>query len=91
MASSMGSTAWKGQALVPGFTTFIGGKEVEIDMAISSSQLPDSIAIDELNLERDSPTEPVDTDVVEKKDRLYVAPTNFYANSSPKLKAKVPL
>ncbi|KJA27752.1 hypothetical protein HYPSUDRAFT_34887 [Hypholoma sublateritium FD-334 SS-4] len=87
----MGSTTWKGQDLVPGFTTFIGGKEVEIDMAISSSQLPDSIAIDELNLERDPPMEPVDTDVVEKRDRLYVAPTNFYANSSPKPKAKGPL
>ncbi len=51
MISSMGSTVWKGQDLVPGFTTFIGGKEIEIDMAISSSQLPDSIAVDERNVD----------------------------------------
>ena len=87
----MGSTAWKGQDLVPGFTTFIGGKEIEIDVAITPSQLPDSIAADELNVGQDSSKETVDAEVVEKNDRLYVPPTNFYANSSPKIKVKGPL
>ncbi len=36
----------------------------------------------------DSPKETVDAEVVEKKDRLYVPPTNFYANSSPKIKGQ---
>ncbi|KAF8972939.1 P-loop containing nucleoside triphosphate hydrolase protein [Flammula alnicola] len=38
----MGNTSWKGQVLQPGFRTFIGGKEVELDIAVSASQLPDT-------------------------------------------------
>ncbi|TFK44573.1 P-loop containing nucleoside triphosphate hydrolase protein [Crucibulum laeve] len=36
----MGTTAWKGQELHPGFYLYIGGKEVELDSQVPQSDLP---------------------------------------------------
>ncbi|KAF8070293.1 P-loop containing nucleoside triphosphate hydrolase protein [Lyophyllum atratum] len=36
----MGSAPWKGDPLASGYRTYIGGKEVELDSQVKSSQLP---------------------------------------------------
>jgi len=80
----MGSTIWKGRNLTSGVHTFIGGKEVELDVAVSASQLPTVQGMQLDNSVTDELVEPPS-----KQPARFLAPINFYSN--PKPKAKEPL
>ncbi|KAF9559847.1 hypothetical protein CPC08DRAFT_742940 [Agrocybe pediades] len=85
----MGSTPWKGQVLSSGLHTYIGGKEVELDVAVSGSLLP---TVQGMGMQPDEPPddelEPNPTSA-SKQPARYVAPATFYTPS--KAKAKEPL
>ena len=83
----MGSTSWKGQTLSSGFSTSIAGKEVELDIQVSASQLPtiQGSAVFPLG----NPESPDSIDTVPPNatiDRKFVAPTTFYAPAPPKVR-----
>jgi len=80
----MGSTSWKGQTLSPGLSTSIAGKEVELDVQVSASQLPTIQGSGVSN-----PSSPDAADVVPPNptiDQRCVPPTAFYAPAPPKVK-----
>ncbi|KDR75393.1 hypothetical protein GALMADRAFT_249441 [Galerina marginata CBS 339.88] len=84
----MGSAPWKGQSLHSGYKTFIGGKEVELDLAVSASQLP-AIKGSEINISQDEelPESPATVPLVEaNQNQKFVAPTSFYGTTKPKSK-----
>ena len=81
----MGSIPWKGQPLHAGFSTFIAGKEVALDVAISASQLPtmggqESSSIDTSSVTLDTPKA-----LGDQSSRYFVSPVSFYA-TKPKVK-----
>lgn len=90
----MGSTPWKGQILCSGFSTSIGGKEVELDVEVPASALPDIIGSEVFDKGPDIPEDPPAPVVPPPKPepaQRFNAPTNFYAKSAPLPKAKGPL
>lgn len=90
----MGSILWKGQTLCSGFSTSIGGKEVELDVEVPASALPDIIGSEVFDKGPDVPEEPPALVVLPPKPepvQRFNAPTNFYAKSAPLPKAKGPL
>jgi len=86
----MGTTPWKGDPLHSGFKLFIGGKEVELDIPVSSSQLPDTkgaeigLSIAGVGDDIDS-NDPLKTEMIQK----FITPANFYG--IVKTKPKGPL
>lgn len=90
----MGSTPWKGQTLCSGFSTSIGGKEVELDVEVPASALPDIIGSEVFDKGPgipDEPPAPVAPPPKPEHVQRFYAPTNFYAKSAPLPKAKGPL
>lgn len=87
----MGSVTWKGQELIQGFTAFIGGKEVELDMPISPSQLPESSVDNELDNITEVASEPVNIHLPESTAKPYKPPIQLYGMGSPKPRIKGPL
>jgi hypothetical protein len=82
----MGSTSWKGQTLSSGFSTSIAGKEVELDIQVSASQLPTMQGSGFFPL--GNPSSP-DGDAVPPNatvNQKFIAPTAFYAPAPPKAK-----
>lgn len=79
----MGSTSWKGQTLSSGFSTSIAGKEVELDIQVSASQLP---TIQGSGIGNPSSPDSVGTVKPATIDQKFVAPTSFYAPAPPKVK-----
>ena len=83
----MGSTSWKGQTLISGFSTSIGGKEVELDIQVSASQLPTIQGSGGFPLDNHTSLDSVDTVKPNTTiDQKFVAPTAFYAPVLPKVK-----
>ena len=83
----MGSTSWKGQILSSGFSTSIAGKEVELDIQVSASQLPTIQGSGIFPLGNPECFESVDTVPPNTTiDQKFVAPTTFYAPAPPKAK-----
>lgn len=85
----MGSTSWKGQILSSGFSTSIAGKEVELDIQVSASQLPTIQGSGVFALDNPNPSSSDDADTVPPNsivDQKFVAPTAFYAHAPPKVK-----
>lgn len=83
----MGSTSWKGQTLSSGFSTLIAGKEVELDIQVSASQLPTIQGSGVFSL--GNPFSPDSVGTVKPNatiDQKFVAPTSFYAPAPPKVK-----
>jgi len=87
----MGTAPWKGDPLHSGFKLFIGGKEVELDAPVSSSQLPDT-----KGAEPGIPVDGVGDDTIAGDDlpkaemiQRFITPANFYG--IVKTKAKGPL
>jgi hypothetical protein len=80
----MGSTSWKGQTLSSGFSTSIAGKEVELDIQVSASQLPTIQGSGLLPL--GSPSSPDSAPPNATIDEKFIAPTSFYAPPPPKAK-----
>ena len=81
----MGSTSWKGQTLSSGFSTSIAGKEVELDIQVSASQLPTIQGPGVFPL--GNPLDSVDTVRPNATiDQKFIAPTAFYAPAPPKVK-----
>ena len=90
----MGSTPWKGQTLCSGFSTTIGGKQVELDVEVPASALPDIIGSEVFDKGPDIPEEPPAPAFPPPQPepiQRFSAPTNFYAKSAPLPKAKGPL
>jgi len=82
----MGSVPWKGQVLHAGFSITIAGKEVELDAAVSASQLP-TMPSHEKSSQDTPPTSDTVVDAPEPQaTKQFVPPTNFYAPSKPKVK-----
>ncbi|KAG5636356.1 hypothetical protein H0H81_008304 [Sphagnurus paluster] len=91
----MGSTPWKGDLLVSGYRTFIGGKEVELDNPVQASQLPDVIGSSNDNAHTDEAKLSKATDTFDRALEStsvvkFVAPTSFYG-TPVKRKPKGPL
>lgn len=83
----MGSTSWKGQTLSSGFSTSIAGKEVELDIQVSASQLPTIQGSGVFPLGNPSSLDSVDTMPPNATiDQKFVAPTAFYAPAPSKVK-----
>lgn len=83
----MGSTSWKGQTLSSGFSTLIAGKEVELDIQVSASQLPTiqgSVVFPLGNLSSPDSVGTVKPNV--SINQKFVTPTSFYAPAPPKVK-----
>ena len=83
----MGSTSWKGQTLSSGFSTSIAGKEVELDIQVSASQLPRIQGPGAFPLAK--PSSPDSTNTVPPMatvDQKFIAPASFYAPAPPKVK-----
>jgi DNA repair and recombination protein RAD54B len=82
----MGSVPWKGQALYAGFSTTISGKEVELDVAVSASQLPIMFGHEKNSAD----TPPISDTVLHipepQATKQFIPPTNFYASSKPRVK-----
>ncbi|KAG5646281.1 hypothetical protein DXG03_003877 [Asterophora parasitica] len=78
----MGSAPWKGDPLVSGYCTFIGGKEVELDSPVKASQLPTLIGSFDDKLDTGTPLktqlDPSDTFAPPPSVSKFVAPTAFY-------------
>ncbi|KAF5385986.1 hypothetical protein D9615_002412 [Tricholomella constricta] len=93
----MGSSPWKGDRLISGYRTFIGGKEIELDSQVKASQLPNLITSsrDQVVDVGDTPSESL---VDDSSDQFLntpsvakcVAPTSFYG-TPVKRKPKGPL
>ncbi|KAF8160977.1 SNF2 family N-terminal domain-containing protein [Crassisporium funariophilum] len=82
----MGSALWKGQKLCPGFNTFIGGKEVELDCQISASQLPNfppAGVVDPSHMALAGDSETV-TPRPKSPAKQVITANNFYAPAPPK-------
>lgn len=83
----MGSISWKGQTLSSGFSTSIAGKEVELDIQVSASQLPTIQGSEVFPLSKPSSPDSADTVLSDATiDQKFVAPTVFYAPAPPKVK-----
>ena len=83
----MGSSSWKGQILSSGFSTSIAGKEVELDIQVSASQLPTIQGSGGFPLGNPSSPDSVSTAKANATiDQKFVAPTSFYAPAPPKVK-----
>lgn len=80
----MGSTPWKGQPLCSGFSTFIGGKEVELDLQVSADQLPATQGDHETDTA--SSESPPQRMMPIKETRKFISPANFYGTTKPKVK-----
>lgn len=97
---SMGSAPWKGDTLVAGYRTYIGGREVELDSQVNASQLPglmgSSLASGgDISIDSSGIAEPPNQmDCSETRDTppvaKFVAPTSFYGTPIKK-KPKGPL
>ncbi|KIM45152.1 hypothetical protein M413DRAFT_441835 [Hebeloma cylindrosporum] len=87
----MGTTPWKGDPLHSGFKLFIGGKEVELDAPVTSSQLPDTkgaepgLLVDRVGDDAIGGDDPPKTEMPQR----FITPANFYG--IVKTKAKGPL
>jgi hypothetical protein len=82
----MGSVPWKGQPLYTGFSITIAGKEVELDLAVSASQLP-TLSGHEKNSADISRTNDMILDAPETPAaKKFVPPASFYGASKPKVK-----
>lgn len=83
----MGSTSWKGQTLSSGFNISVAGKEVELDIQVSASQLPTIQGSGVLAPSSfdGADTVPPNTTI----DQKFVAPTSFYAPAPPKVKGSL--
>lgn len=88
---SIGTALWKGDPLHPGFKLFIGGKEVELDAPVRSSQLPDTkgaepgLPVDGAGDNAIASDDPPKTEMAQR----FITPANFYG--IVKTKAKGPL
>ncbi|KAF9484481.1 hypothetical protein BDN70DRAFT_872506 [Pholiota conissans] len=87
----MGTTPWKGQPLVPGLVTHIAGKEVELNVAVSMSQLPETKSTEQTMLVEDPVQDIFDIPTLEIKQKPFIPPTSFYGKAAPRCKAKGPL
>ncbi|KAH9485283.1 DNA repair and recombination protein RAD54B [Psilocybe cubensis] len=83
----MGSIPWKGQNLQNGHNFFIGGKEVELDVAVSSDQLPTVHRLELKTHEIDGP--PSEDSIPKAVKKKFVSPGEFYGPVNQK--AKKPL
>jgi len=81
----MGSIPWKGQPLHAGFSTLIAGKEVELDVAISPSQLPTMSGQESSSIDTSSATPDISGALEGQSSRYFVSPVSFYA-TKPKVK-----
>lgn len=81
----MGSIPWKGRTLHAGLKATIAGKEVELDVAVSASQLP-SVDADK-PATSDTPLSNALLDTPQPStSKYFVATSSFYATSRPKAK-----
>jgi DNA repair and recombination protein RAD54B len=87
----MGTAPWKGDPLHSGFKSFIGGKEVELDAPVSSSQLPitkgaePGLPVDGVGDHAIASDDPSKTEMTQR----FITPAHFYG--IVKTKAKGPL
>ncbi|PPQ89571.1 LOW QUALITY PROTEIN: hypothetical protein CVT25_012242 [Psilocybe cyanescens] len=84
----IGSTPWKGQNLQSGFNFFIGGKEVELDSAVSTDQLPTIHGLESKASE--TGTLPSDN-FAPKETKKFISPGDFYGSMKQKVKKSLPM
>ena len=82
----MGSIPWKGRALHAGLKATIAGKEVELDVAVSASQLPSMDADKTVTSDIPSTSSALLDTPQPSTSKHFVAPASFYAASKPKTK-----
>ncbi|PPQ99726.1 hypothetical protein CVT24_009709 [Panaeolus cyanescens] len=85
----LGTSPLTSVSLKPGFTAFIAGKEVQLDVQISKSQLPGIHGEGDNDLNDSTENNPAEGNEIET--RAFVAPASFYAPAQAKQKQKGPL